>query len=135
MNTLRRRVRTLMTIARPTHDCLEVRSDSLTARDQVPPTLFLGGGALPYVSGISMIEGIGAYFGTGLATLLCMAIHTSVFFAKVVMVVALMGPLGRRIKGLTFATSLNLCWKLVVPLSMLNLFVTAHFLLAVEISQ
>ena len=46
MNTLRRRVRTLMTIARPTHDCLEVRSDSLTARDQVPPTLFLGGGEI-----------------------------------------------------------------------------------------
>jgi len=97
--------------------------------------LFFGGGALPYVSGSSMIEGIGAYFGTGLATLLCMAIHTSVFFVKVVMVVALLGSLDRRIKGLTFATSLNLCWKVVVPLSLLNLFVTAYFLLAVETAQ
>ena len=97
--------------------------------------LFLGGGALPYVSGASIIEAIGAYFGAGLATLLCMAIHTSVFFAKVLLVVALVGPLGRRIKGLTFETSLNLCWKFVIPLSLVNLFLTAHFLLAVEISQ
>ena len=64
-----------------------------------------------------------------------MALRPSGAVVKVGVVVARRGPLGRRIKGLTFATSLNLCWKVVVPLSLLNLFVTAYFLLAVETAQ
>ena len=97
--------------------------------------LFLGGGALPYVSGSTIVEAIGAYLGTGFATLFCMVVHTSVFFAKVILVVAMIDPIRRRLIGLSFEASLKLCWKVVVPLSLLNLLVTANFLLARGASQ
>lgn len=92
--------------------------------------LFLGGGAVPYISGPAIVDAIATYFGTGFATLLCMAIHTLVFFAKVLIVVVALEPLRRRLINLSLESSLNLCWKVMVPLSLLNVFVTAHFLLA-----
>ena len=76
------------------------------------------------------MDAIATYFGTGFATLLCMVIHTSVFFAKVLIVVVALEPLRRRLIRQSLESSLNLCWKVMVPLSLLNVFVTAHFLLA-----
>jgi NADH-quinone oxidoreductase subunit H len=95
-------------------------------------SLFFGSGAVPFVSGATIIDEIAAYFGNGLATLLCMLVHTSVFFAKVLIVVVAIDPLRRSLNRLSFASSLNLCWKVMVPLALLNLFVTANFLLAEE---
>ena len=106
-------------------------SDSLASLlvASVLVALFLGGGAIPYIKGATIVEAIAVYFGTGFATLLCMAIHTVVFFVKVLLIVVLLDPLRRRLIRLSLETSLNLCWKVMVPLSLLNVFVTAHLLL------
>lgn len=90
--------------------------------------LFFGGGALPYLSGDTIIRAIGKYYGTGLATLLCMAIHMGVFFAKVMLVTVAIEPLRRRLVQLSFDRSLNRCWKAIIPLSVVNLFMTAQVL-------
>lgn len=90
--------------------------------------LFLGAGALPYVSGDTIIGVIGDYYGVDLATLLCMAIHMLVFFAKLMLVTVAIDPLRRRLARLPFATSLDRCWKILLPLSIVNLFVTAQVL-------
>ncbi len=93
-------------------------------------TLFAGGGALPYLRGDEIIDAIGVYYGTGLATLLCMVIHMSVFLAKVIVVALAIEPLRDRLARLSLDRSLNLCWKVIIPFSLLNLFVTAHVLVA-----
>ncbi|MBW2389491.1 MAG: NADH-quinone oxidoreductase subunit H [Deltaproteobacteria bacterium] len=92
--------------------------------------LFFGGGALPYVAGDTIIRIIGDYFGTGLATILCMAIHTSVFFAKLMLVTIAIEPLRLRLARLSFEATLNRCWKGIIPLAVVNLFVTAEVVLA-----
>ena len=92
--------------------------------------LFFGGGALPYVAGDTIIRVIGDYYGTGLATILCMAIHTSVFFAKLMLVTIAIEPLRLRLARLSFEAALNRCWKGIIPLAVVNLFVTAEVVLA-----
>lgn len=90
--------------------------------------LFLGAGALPYVTGDEIIAAIAVYYGEGLATLLCMAIHSGVFFAKVILLTVALEPLRKRVVALGFGPSMNLCWKAIVPLAMVNLFVVAQML-------
>jgi NADH:ubiquinone oxidoreductase subunit H len=92
--------------------------------------LFFGGGALPYLSGETIIAAIGEYYGVGLATILCMAIHLSVFVGKMMLVTIAIEPLRRRLAQLSFEATLNRCWKGIIPLGLLNLFVTAQVLLA-----
>jgi NADH:ubiquinone oxidoreductase subunit H len=92
--------------------------------------LFFGGGALPYVAGDTIIRIIGDYFGTGLATILCMVIHTSVFFAKLMLVTIAIEPLRLQLARLSFEAALSRCWKGIIPLAVVNLFVTAEVVLA-----
>jgi NADH-quinone oxidoreductase subunit H len=92
--------------------------------------LFFGGGALPYVAADTIIQAIGEYYGTGLATILCMAIHMSVFSAKMMLVTIAIEPLRRRLAQLSFEATLSRCWKGIIPIALLNLFVTAQILLA-----
>jgi NADH-quinone oxidoreductase subunit H len=94
----------------------------------VVAALFLGGGAIPYVTGEEIIAAIATYYGKGLATLLCMAIHSGVFFAKVIALTVALEPLRKRVMALDFGRSMNLCWKAIVPLAMANLFVVAQML-------
>jgi len=92
--------------------------------------LFLGGGALPYVSGDAIILVIGNYYGVGLATILCMVIHLTVFIGKMMLITIAIEPLRGRLSRLSFEVALTRCWKVIIPLAFLNLFVTAQVLLA-----
>jgi NADH:ubiquinone oxidoreductase subunit H len=96
----------------------------------VAVALFFGGGALPYLPGDTIVGAVDDFYGADLATLLCMVIHTSVFFAKVMLTTIAIEPLRRRLARLSFAVQLNRCWKVLIPISVLNLFVTAELLLA-----
>ncbi len=91
---------------------------------------FFGGGALPYLTGDTIIRVIGDYYGAGLATILCMALHMSVFTAKLMLITIAIEPLRRSLARLSFEATLNRCWKGIIPLAVLNLFVTAQAVLA-----
>jgi len=90
--------------------------------------LFGGAGAIPYLDAATIVDAIAVYYGTGLATILCMVLHMSVFFGKVLLVALLLEPLRRRLLELGFASSLSLCWRWVVPVCMANLWVTGAWI-------
>jgi NADH-quinone oxidoreductase subunit H len=92
--------------------------------------LFLGGSALPYLSGDAIIDMISQFYGVGFATILCMAIHAVVFVTKLLLVTVALEPLRTQLDGISFESALNRCWKGIIPLALINLFVTAQVLIA-----
>ena len=62
--------------------------------------LFLGGGAIPWISGEAIVGFVARAYGEGFATGLSMGVHAGAFFAKVAAVVALLAVLRARFQGL-----------------------------------
>ena len=94
-------------------------------------TIFLGGWSVPYLSQETIIVGVGSVFGTGFATGLCMLIHFLVFMAKVVAMIWLQMALRWTLPRFRYDQVMDLCWKILLPLSIANIFVTGLVLLAV----
>jgi len=94
-------------------------------------TLFLGGWAIPYLSTETIIGGVGAAFGTGFATGLCMLLHFGCFMAKVVVMIWLQMALRWTLPRFRYDQVMDLCWKILLPLSLANIFVTGVVMLLV----
>jgi len=101
-------------------------------------TLFLGGWSVPWLSQQEIIafvaHGSGPFagFGVGFANGFCMLIHFATFLAKVVAMIWLQMALRWTLPRFRYDQVMDLCWKIMLPLSLLNIFVTGAVMLMVK---
>ena len=94
-------------------------------------TLFLGGWSIPYLSQQTIIDAIAPVFGTGFATVACMVLHFGTFMAKVVAMIWLQMQLRWTLPRFRYDQVMDLCWKIMLPLSIANILVTGLVMLIV----
>jgi NADH-quinone oxidoreductase subunit H len=92
--------------------------------------IFLGGWSIPYLSQATILGALGPLLGEGVATVLCMLLHMASFFGKVVGMVWLQIRLRDAVPRLGYKRAMDLCWKWMLPLAVLNALATAAVLLA-----
>ena len=95
-------------------------------------TIFLGGWSVPYLSQETIIAGVGSVFGTGFATGLCMLVHFIAFMVKLVVMIWLQMALRWTLPRFRYDQVMDLCWKILLPLSIANVFVTGIVIMLVE---
>ncbi|MDH3213130.1 MAG: NADH-quinone oxidoreductase subunit H [Myxococcales bacterium] len=95
-------------------------------------TLFLGGWSIPYLSQETIIGAISSVFGIGFATGLCMILHVLTFFLKVIVMIWLQMALRWSLPRFRYDQVMDLCWKVLLPLSIANVFVTGLVMLLVQ---
>jgi NADH-quinone oxidoreductase subunit H len=95
-------------------------------------TLFLGGWAIPYLSQETIIGAISPVFGVGFATGACLVLHVLTFFLKVIVMIWLQMALRWSLPRFRYDQVMDLCWKVMLPLSIANIFVTGLVLLAIQ---
>jgi NADH-quinone oxidoreductase subunit H len=87
--------------------------------------LFLGGWAIPYLSQQTIIGAVTPALGSGVANGLCMVAHVATFFAKVAFMIWFQMMLRWVLPRFRYDQVMDLCWKIILPLSLINIFVTA----------
>jgi NADH-quinone oxidoreductase subunit H len=92
-------------------------------------TIFLGGWAVPYLSTDLIIDAISPWMGVGFATGLCILIHFATFMLKVIFMIWLQMLLRWSLPRFRYDQVMSLCWKILLPLSIANIFVTGLVLL------
>jgi NADH-quinone oxidoreductase subunit H len=92
-------------------------------------TLFLGGWSIPYLSQQTIIAAITPVFGEGFATVACMVLHFATFMAKVVAMIWLQMQLRWTLPRFRYDQVMDLCWKIMLPLSIANILVTGLVML------
>jgi len=95
-------------------------------------TLFLGGWSVPYLSQETLIGGVSSVFGVGFATGVCLIVHVVTFLAKVVFLIWFQMLLRWTLPRFRYDQVMDLCWKMILPLSIANVFVTALVILFLE---
>ncbi len=95
-------------------------------------TIFLGGWAVPYLSTDAIISSISSFMGTGFATGLCMVIHFTMFMLKVMFMIWVQMLIRWSLPRFRYDQVMNLCWKILLPLSIVNIFVTGLVLLLIK---
>jgi NADH-quinone oxidoreductase subunit H len=95
-------------------------------------TLFLGGWAVPFLSTETIIGAITPTFNHGFATGLCIILHFLTFMAKVVVMIWLQMALRWTLPRFRYDQVMDLCWKIILPLSIANIFVTGFVILLVR---
>ncbi|MBW2312554.1 MAG: NADH-quinone oxidoreductase subunit H [Deltaproteobacteria bacterium] len=91
--------------------------------------LFLGGWSIPFLDTQTLIGGIGSFFGEGFATGVVLVLHVHAFLAKVVIMIWLQMLIRWSLPRFRYDQVMDLCWKIMLPLSLVNIFVTAVVLL------
>ena len=95
-------------------------------------TIFLGGWVVPYWSTADIIDLISPFMGVGFATGLCILIHFSTFLLKVFFMIWVQMLLRWSLPRFRYDQVMSLCWKILLPLSIANIFVTGFVLLLVK---
>ncbi|MBW2716791.1 MAG: NADH-quinone oxidoreductase subunit H, partial [Deltaproteobacteria bacterium] len=95
-------------------------------------TIFLGGWTFPWWSTAEIINLISPFMGVGFATGLCMLIHFSMFMLKVFFMIWVQMLLRWSLPRFRYDQVMSLCWKILLPLSIANIFVTGLVLLLVN---
>jgi NADH-quinone oxidoreductase subunit H len=95
-------------------------------------TIFLGGWSIPWLTQATIIGAIEPTFGSGLANLLCMVAHVLTFLVKVVIMIWFQMAIRWTLPRFRYDQVMDLCWKVMLPLSLLNIFVTGAVLLALR---
>ncbi|MBW2579154.1 MAG: NADH-quinone oxidoreductase subunit H [Deltaproteobacteria bacterium] len=95
-------------------------------------TIFLGGWAVPLLSTDTIINGISSVMGTGFATGLCILIHFVTFLLKVIFMIWVQMLIRWSLPRFRYDQVMSLCWKILLPLSIANIFVTGAVLLWVK---
>jgi NADH-quinone oxidoreductase subunit H len=95
-------------------------------------TLFLGGWSIPWLSTGDIIGGVSGVFGQGFATGLCIVLHVLSFLLKVVFMIWLQMAIRWTLPRFRYDQVMDLCWKMILPLSIANVFVTAAVILLLE---
>lgn len=95
-------------------------------------TLFLGGWSIPFLPQETLIAALSHFGGVGFATGLTMILHVLTFFLKVIFMIWLQMQIRWTMPRFRYDQVMNLCWKIMLPLSIANIFVTAIGLLVVD---
>jgi len=95
-------------------------------------SLFLGGWSIPWLSTAEIIGGISFVFGHGFATGVCIVMHVLSFLLKVVFMIWLQMALRWTLPRFRYDQVMDLCWKMILPLSIANVFVTGLVILVME---
>jgi len=98
-------------------------------------TLFLGGWSVPYLSQETIIGAIAGPFNTDFATALCMIVHFACFMLKVIVMIWLQMALRWTLPRFRYDQVMDLCWKIILPLSIVNIFVTGAVMLLARSSS
>jgi NADH-quinone oxidoreductase subunit H len=94
--------------------------------------MFLGAWSVPYLSQQAIITGVAGVFGTGFATGLCILIHFFAFMAKLLAMIWLQMALRWTLPRFRYDQVMDLCWKILLPLSIANIFITGLVILLME---
>lgn len=86
-------------------------------------TLFFGAWHLPFVSDGKLLE-IFAFAGPNGASLLAMLTNVATFFAKVIFFIWLQMTIRWTLPRFRYDQVMRLCWKMILPLSLVNIFIT-----------
>jgi NADH-quinone oxidoreductase subunit H len=92
-------------------------------------TIFLGGWSIPYLSQQTIIGALTPVLGEGFATVVCMGLHFATFMAKVVVMIWLQMQLRWTLPRFRYDQVMDLCWKIMLPLSIANILVTGLVIL------
>ena len=92
-------------------------------------TVFLGGWSVPYLSQATIIGGVGSVFGSGFATGFCLLVHFATFMLKLLFMIWLQMAIRWTLPRFRYDQVMDLCWKVLLPLSIANIFVTGLVLL------
>jgi NADH-quinone oxidoreductase subunit H len=95
-------------------------------------TLFLGGWSIPWLPQATIVGAISSVFNEAFATALCMIAHVVSFLAKVVFMVWLQMLIRWTLPRFRYDQVMDLCWKAILPLSIVNVFVTGSAILLVQ---
>ncbi len=95
-------------------------------------TLFLGGWSIPYLSTETIIGAIAPVMSEGFATGLCILLHFATFMLKVVVMIWVQMLLRWSLPVFRYDQLMDLCWKIILPLSIANIFVTGFVILLVK---
>lgn len=94
--------------------------------------LFLGGWSIPWLPQQTLVAAIASFYGEAVAGLLAVGLQVAVFLAKWIAVTALLVVLRGAVPRSSPDQLEALCWKLLVPLALLNVFATAGVWLWVD---
>ncbi len=99
--------------------------------------LFLGGWSIPYLSTETLVAaisggGLGPFsgFGEGFANGLTLVLHVVTFLLKVVLMIWFQMLIRWSLPRFRYDQVMDLCWKILLPLSIANVLVTALVMLA-----
>ena len=95
-------------------------------------TMFLGGWAIPFLPQETIIGAISSVYGVGFATGLCLVLHVLTFFLKVLVMIWLQMALRWTLPRFRYDQVMDLCWKVLLPLSVANIFATAVIMLLIQ---
>jgi NADH-quinone oxidoreductase subunit H len=98
----------------------------------VVTSLFLGGWAIPWLSTETIIGGVSSVFGQGFAVGVCVIAHVLSFLLKVVIMIWLQMALRWTLPRFRYDQVMDLCWKMILPISIANVFVTGAVILFLE---
>lgn len=94
--------------------------------------IFLGGWTIPWLSQTDIIGGVTPLFGVGFATGLCMILHVVTFFVKVIIMIWLQMQIRWTLPRPRYDQVMDLCWKVMLPLSLVNILVTGAVILWIQ---
>jgi NADH-quinone oxidoreductase subunit H len=101
-------------------------------------SLFLGGWSIPWIPQQAIIDtvakGFGPFagFGVGFATGLCLILHVLCFFVKVIVMIWVQMLMRWSLPRFRYDQVMDLCWKILLPLSIANILVTAVVMLVIQ---
>ncbi len=95
-------------------------------------TLFLGGWSIPWLTQADILGGLTPALGVTFATVLCMVLHVVTFLLKVIVMIWLQMALRWTLPRFRYDQVMDLCWKMILPLSIANAFVTGGLILLLE---
>ena len=95
-------------------------------------TLFLGGWSVPWLSQETLIAFVSPVMGEGFATGLCVIVHFLTFMAKVVVMIWVQMTLRWTLPRFRYDQLQKLGWQVLLPLSLLNIFVTSAVVVALS---
>ncbi len=98
----------------------------------VVSTIFLGGWAIPFLDQATLIGAIGSFMGEGFATGLCVILHFMTFMLKLIVMIWFQMLLRWTLPRFRYDQVMNLCWKIILPLSLANILVTGGVMLWVR---
>ncbi len=93
--------------------------------------IFLGGWSIPWLPQATLVGAIAPVLGEGFANLACMVLHVGAFLFKVVVMVWFQMALRWTLPRFRYDQVMDLCWKIMLPLSLANVMVTGLVILAI----